>query len=103
MNGQTPDRIAVIVAGLDAVRTTQQEIALQQQVIASGVARVEVIAVGARDQARTTNGRVSALELWRAELKGIGRGSGNVGQLLLYLLAATGTISTIVTAIVNWK
>ena len=45
-----------------------------------------------------TNGRVSRLELWQAELRGIAQGSGGTGRLFAYILAAGASAGTIVVA-----
>lgn len=77
---------------LDELRTGQMEARADLQ-------RIEIIAREARDQARATNGRVTQIELWRAEVKGVAQGAGGTGRLLFYMLsAAAGSGTIIVTA-----
>ena len=90
---------ADIVHRLDDLRTGMAQMATAQTETRADIARVELIAREGRDQAKVTNGRVTQIDLWRAEMKGVAQGAGGTGRLLLYMLsAAAGTGTIIVTA-----
>lgn len=79
---------ADVVRRLDALRSGQ-DAALGE------IARVAVIATETRDQAVRTNGRVTQLELWQAELRGIAQGSGGSARLLMYLIGTAASTAAL--------
>ena len=82
----------------DEVMRILEALRIGQVVARTDIARVEVIAREARDQAKATNGRVASLEIWRAELRGIAQGSGGTGRLFVYILTSAAATGGIVTA-----
>ena len=91
--------VSDIMHRLDELRVAATQIAVTQAETRADIARVEVIAREGRDQSKITNGRVTVLELWKAEAQGIAQGAGGVGRLILYMLgAATSTAGLITVA-----
>jgi len=64
--------------------------------IRADLARIERIAKDAHDQVKETNGQVTTLRLWKAEVKGIAQGAGGAGRLGLYMLGAASSTGGIV-------
>ena len=85
-----------LIASLDAIRAQMVSDARRQ---ADFNARVSSDLHEIKEQTTKTNGRVTQIELWKAETKGIAQGVGGTGRLLFYMLSASaGTGTIIVTA-----
>ena len=85
-----------LIVSLDAIRAQMASDARRQ---ADFNVRVSADLHEIKEQTTKTNGRVSQIELWKAEVNGISQGVGGTGRLLLYMLSASaGTGTIIVTA-----
>lgn len=70
-----------IIARLDDIKGTQLVAAAAMIDVRNDLGRIEA-------HVERTNGRVTLLELWRAEMRGISQGVGGTGRLFFYMLGA---------------
>lgn len=90
-------QVAAIAASRhDVVLDAIHSVEAKQSEMESHLLRIEGIATDALAVGKQTNGRVTMLELWRAEMKGIAQGSGGAGRLLLYILSAAAAFGSVV-------
>lgn len=102
LRGALTEAVSELRTGLAQVVATQVDTRADIAFVKADVARVEVVATEARDQSRKTNGRVTVLELWKAEVKGISQGVGGAGRLLLYMLGAAATTSGLIVTLMKF-
>ncbi len=72
----------------EAILTRLDDIKGAQLVAAAAMIDVRNDLVRIEGHVERTNGRVTLLELWRAEMRGISQGVGGTGRLFLYMLGA---------------
>lgn len=82
------------VKHIEAVASEALSIARKTDAVA---ANALTVATDSLVQARLTNGHVTALRLWQAEVRGIAQGSGGMGRLLAMLLASAAATGGIIT------
>lgn len=87
-----------ILRRLDESKMTQMAIIATQIDVRKDLQRIEATGLRVQAQAEKTNGRVTLIELWRSELKGIAQGAGGTGRLLFYMLSSAAAAGTIVVA-----
>ena len=72
----------------DAIITRLDDIKSAQLVAAATTIDMRADLVRIEAHVERTNGRVTLLELWRAEMRGISQGVGGTGRLFFYMLGA---------------
>lgn len=86
-----------VLAGFGELRQDMAAQRIVQVEMRADLRRIEALAVTTAAQATLTNGHITKLNLWRAEMKGVAQGAGGTGRLMLYMLTA-GAAATAITA-----
>ncbi len=92
---------AAVMDAVDEIRHTLSTVVIEQIDQRNDIKNLTTLTTEGVAQAKKTNGRVTTLELWRAELGGIAQGAGGSGRLLLYLFATAASSAAIITACIT--